>query len=1161
MNQPPPKTNIPNDNWDNNARDTNASRSLEISNPVISTVALEGGLSRIDRLLSALSADEQLRVLLTSQLKSSDQRLLVELLSKLISPPLAQKKTGPMSQGICSPFITEQTGRTPGNGKLESLEQSKQPVRKLPSDLSRRQGVHESFAGNIGISISGGESLKASAVPEVTLNQGPASKQSLDQSPENSIPSNPTESMDIASVLTFDFFHTPQALACLVKNVIPELLAQHSNDRPIRIWVANCGSGEEAYSIAMLFIEGVAAANLTTNVKIFASDNDAEAIAIARAGIYPVSVAGSISADRLRRFFRKRDNHHIQVAPELRELVEYFHQKLPDERPFSDLDLICCRNLLIYPEPETQQRVISLLHSGLVEDGYLFLGFPGPDGELKELFDPVSPHFGVYRRVKAEKQDEGGMPSLETHRTSSSLHPGILRNLTEHLISKDYAPAAALINRNLEVLNVTGPWGNYLEIRDGGISWELPVMARPGLRTKLQSACQQAIRKGTTIIVSDAKVWLGERFVPCSIHVRPLPDPAEGEGLMLVVFYHQQEGSDFLDKASTGWTVPRHGDSGWDPGDSARIRENALQLVLELESELQNLSGEINTLVEELENLERELKNRDQEFFSIHRELDSVYRELNQSKNDLRERNGELTTLRGQLETNVLELQNVTDDLTNLMVLTETVMIFLDDRLHLKLFTRPAEAFLNLKVTDIGRPLRDLPSGIANNGMIMDCQEVLRHQIPIEREFVTGESCHILCRILPYRTSAPSRNGTTSGVVITLADGQRRKSPESGQNWNLVPQAREVQEISERFQALLNLSADAIITFTSNGRIENVNPASENLFHYPPSRLVGQNISLLLPGLGLDRDDAKEFSEGLEEFPNLIDKPREMLAKRPDGSTFFVDLAVGKIKQLDVYLAILRDITPQKKLKQHVLEIAFHEQRRIGQELHDGTQQELTVLSLICGMLRELLSSADRYESSKFSGWLFTEKDYQQIQRHAEKLSEALEKTNQHIIQLSRGIIPVQIDAEELQSALGKLAMENKGRAQIKCQFGNAGRIDVGNGDAATQLYRITQESLNNAIKHSQATEITISLSQQIDQIVLEISDNGIGFDQRRTKKTGISENGVGLQIMEYRVNSLGGSLKIKSNPNNGTTVRCIIPKLKGCHEKAVSTSKDHGCG
>jgi len=933
------------------------------------------------------------------------------------------------------------------------------------------------------------------------------------------------------------FFRDPDAYRILEQEIIPTMIERHKSDLPLRVWVAGCATGEEAYSIAMLLWEAMEAAKLSVKIQLFASDIDADAIEVARAGIYPASIAGDVSPDRLRKFFVLLGNQHYQISKELRELVVFSNQNLIGDAPFSKLDLISCRNLMIYLEPEMQSNVLSLFHFALVAGGYLFLGPSETTGRSSELFETISKKWRLFRRVDTAKRELIKIPfrkSTEPYDVIVSGSPlGIQRKsfkeITEKLILNDYAPATALCNHSLEVLYVTGPLVNFLEFPRGELTKDLLAMARPGLRTKLRATCRNALETNQTVVTSDIRVNRGGQYVKCSITARSLVEPKEVAGLLLILFHEQLTVNELAKRSeSTGGAM----------AEEATQTEDS-QLVQQLETELKSMSEELHSTIEEMESSNEELKTSNEEIMSVNEELQSVNEELETSKEELQSLNEELITINGQLQEKVNELKLATDDLMNLMSSTEIATIFLDQQLNIKRFTPPTKFLLNLLSTDIGRPLKDIAPKFADDTMLKECRLALDSAELLEREIETHDHRHYLRRILPYRTS----NDQVGGVVITFVDLTQRKKAEAAQREEDARHFSALNESKERLHAILNTVADAIITVDLQGTIDSINHATGLMFRVERDELIGKNIATLLPAL-FHSDHADGASQTIAaRIAELIGNRREVLAQRKDGSTFPVDLALGRVDHLGLYTGILRDITVRKQLQAQILEIATEEQSRIGQELHDGTQQELTGLSLYAGAMNDFLNNATRGSEKKPREWILRDVDYQRITQTLAKLSQGLIEANQHVHKLSHGIMPVQIDAEGLQAALADLASSTNANQKLNCHFESVGTDAVSTDAVATQLYRIAQESLTNSIKHGKASDIQISLNQSPTQTVLEISDNGIGFEPTETTE-GFAEGGLGLRIMRYRASIIGGALRVSRNRRNGTTVRCTIPAI-----------------
>lgn len=931
------------------------------------------------------------------------------------------------------------------------------------------------------------------------------------------------------------FFRDPDAYRILEQEIIPAVITRHKSDLPIRVWVAGCATGEEAYSIAMLFWEAMEAAKLFVKVQLFASDIDADAIEVARTGVYPASIAGDVSPDRLRKFFVMLDDQHYQINKELRELVVFSNQNLIGDAPFSKLDLISCRNLLIYLEPEMQNNVLSLFHFALVAGGYLFLGPSETTGRSSELFETISKKWRLFRRVDSGRRDLIKIPfrkSTEPYNVIVSgspvgTHRKNFKEITEKLILNEYAPAAALCNHSLEVLYVTGPLADFLEFPRGELTKDLLAMARPGLRTKLRATCRNALRENQTVVTSDIRVNRGGTYFKCSITARPLLEPKEVAGLLLILFHEQLTVSELEIRSD-----PIDGSM-----DEETLQTEDSQLVQQLEIELKSTSEELRSTIEEMESSNEELKTSNEEIMSVNEELQSVNEELETSKEELQSLNEELITVNGQLQEKVNELKQATEDLTNLMSSTEIATIFLDQQLNIKRFTPPTKFLLNLLSTDIGRPLKDIAPNFADDTMLKECSLALESEKLLEREIETHEHRHYLRRILPYRTS----DDDVGGVVVTFVDLTQRKKAEAAQRDEDARHFSALNESKERLHAILNTVADAIITIDLQGKIDSINHATELMFRVEHEELIGKNIAALLPAL-FNSDPADGASQTIAaRIAELVGNRREVLAQRKDGSAFPVDLALGRVDHLGLYTGILRDITVRKQLQAQILEIATEEQSRIGQELHDGTQQELTGLSLYAGAMNDSLNNATHGSGKKAKEWILRDIDYQRIKQTLAKLSQGLIEANQHVHKLSHGIMPVQIVADGLQAALADLASSANANQKLSCHFESLGIGAISSDAVATQLYRIAQESLTNSIKHGRASDIQISLTQRPAQTVLEISDNGIGFEPTETP-AGFVEGGLGLRIMRYRASIIGGELRVSRNRRNGTTVRCTVP-------------------
>lgn len=358
-----------------------------------------------------------------------------------------------------------------------------------------------------------------------------------------------------------------------------------------------------------------------------------------------------------------------------------------------------------------------------------------------------------------------------------------------------------------------------------------------------------------------------------------------------------------------------------------------------------------------------------------------------------------------------------------------------------------------------------------------------------------------------------------------------------------------LREKHEHLEAIWNSAFDAIITIDGQGVIETINRATERMFGYSHAELIGQNVKMLMPSPFREEHDGYLRHYRDTGQARILDIPRELVARRSDGSTFPIDLSVTQVDHSGYYTGVIRDISERKELQEHVLESAAEEQRRIGMELHDGVGQELTGLSLVAGTLLKVLTDVPGAKTKGQFMYQIDENSFTRICDVAKKLDRKLSEANRLVHQLSHGIMPVQVDAEALRSALDELSASIHSPPIVSCHFDCPLPVKVADNSTATHLYRIAQEAVNNALKHSKADKICISLRQNDEQITLEVSDNGVGVgDEAADSRTAISRKGrgMGLRTMRYRAGLIGGTLHVERRQTGGTLVRCELRTKRG---------------
>lgn len=551
------------------------------------------------------------------------------------------------------------------------------------------------------------------------------------------------------------FFRDPEVFNFLAEKVIPDMARRHSRDTPLRVWSVGCSTGEEAYSLAILLHEQVAAAKQSARLQIFASDIDPDAVAIAREGLYPESIAADVTPERLARHFVKEDNGY-RISPEIRATVVFTIQDVLVDPPFSRLDLISCRNLLIYLRPEAQEKIFSLFHFALREGGLLLLGGSESVSSGDDRFEMIHKPERVYRHCARSRPGElgfsvGGGESMRVpghYRARQSSRHGALAALCQRLTVEHHAPATALIGRNYECLYTLGPTDRYLRVVSGQPTHDIFAMARDGVRIRLRAAVQQAMKKEERVLLGSGSTGRDRDGKMFDIDIRPVS--FEDESLLLVCFIEQPERKLLRDQP-----VPLE--------EASRV--------VELEWELKATKTELSDAVLNLEEMTREQKEINEEALSINEEFQATNEELETSKEELQSLNEELTALNSQLHETLEREKTVSNDLQNVLYSTNVATIFLDSDLNIRLFTPATKSLFSIIASDIGRPLSDLRSLADDDALLEDARSVLRTRVPLESEIEARNGNWYIRRILPYRAD----DKAVRGVVITFTDITERR--------------------------------------------------------------------------------------------------------------------------------------------------------------------------------------------------------------------------------------------------------------------------------------------------------------------------------------------------------------------------------------------------
>jgi two-component system CheB/CheR fusion protein len=638
------------------------------------------------------------------------------------------------------------------------------------------------------------------------------------------------------------FFRDPAAFQSLKKNVFPKLLKAHGDDSPMRFWVCGCSTGEEAYSLAISLVEFFEQNRTHRNVQIFASDISDVGINKARAGIYPENIMQDVSPERLRRFFSKADGHY-QVNKSIRDSVVFARQNVIVDPPFSNLDLITCRNVLIYLDALLQRKIMPVFHYALRPHGFLMLGNSETVGASSDLFGLVNKKHKIY--CKKHSYTRPAFPTAQRpihevagagHRQAQPVHtevrPPDLQTQMDKLLLRDFAPAAVLVSSDMDVLHFRGRTGDYLEHSPGAASLNLLRMARENLVIDLRAALTKAI-KNDAQVRHTAHVRRDDHMNEVLIEVIPVRPATDSERFFLIIF---------RESSSTPYEPTRAGKNTTVARDSREINKLRAELATNRES--------LQTIIEEQEANNEELKSANEEIQSSNEELQSTNEELETAKEELQSTNEELTTLNEELQTRNTELGQAINDLTNLLASINVAILMLGEDLTIRRYTPMAERLFNLIPSDLGRRLSDLNRSILIPDLDHTVTTVITNLTPIERDVQDRDGRWYSLRIRPYRT----RENKIEGVVILLVD---------------------IDHLKRALDALLTTAKEPLLTLGADLRVRKANESFYRTFHMVAEETEGRFLYEAGNGQWNTLDLRKLLEDVLPKSKEIRDFPLE----------------------------------------------------------------------------------------------------------------------------------------------------------------------------------------------------------------------------------------------------------------------------------------------
>ena len=657
------------------------------------------------------------------------------------------------------------------------------------------------------------------------------------------------------------FFRDAAVWECLKDKALPSMFALLPRGYVFRAWIPGCSTGEEAYSLAIVFKEAIEKMNAEKNfsLQVFATDLDSNAIEKARKGIYPANIVSDVSVARLNRFFIRTEDQY-RVNAEIREMVVFAPQNVIKDPPFTKLDLLSCRNLLIYLDAELQQKLISLFHYSLNHNGLLVLGSAETHGGQNDFFKPVDTKLRIYQRTGFAKTEELlNFPSAFSNPKKGVADNQLpvkvsdnLQTLTDQLLLQQFSPSSVLVTDKGDILYITGSTGKYLEPAAGKANMNIFAMAREGLRNELPMAFRKAMQNYDKVILPKIKFLCNGGPQYANVTIQQIEKPLALKGRILIIF---------TEITSDDQNIPK----------TKNRKSPSLVMQAELEFELQQIKEELQSTREEMQTSQEELKSTNEELQSTNEELQSTNEELTTSKEEMQSLNEELHTVNLELQSKIDDFARINNDMTNLLNSTEIATLFLDRNLKIRQFTVPATKIFKLIPSDIGRLFTDQVTELNYPAIYDDASEVLRTLVYLEKAVTTRGGRWFNIRIMPYRTF----EDRIDGLVITFIDITKAKQLEAT-----------LRESELRLNSIVSAVHGLVIVLSPKGEITDFNPEAEKILGISRTEVIGRKYVDLF----IDHASRKQVEAEMKEL---------LLLKVPGNYTNKLKAVDGKIIEIE----------------------------------------------------------------------------------------------------------------------------------------------------------------------------------------------------------------------------------------------------------------------
>lgn len=908
------------------------------------------------------------------------------------------------------------------------------------------------------------------------------------------------------------FFRDSDAFERLKTEVLPQLITHQRKDRELRVWVAGCATGEEAYSLAILIHEQIEALKLSLKVKIFATDVHPTSLETASSGVYSEASLSEVSPERMARYF-KRDGAGYHVSSDLRQMIVFAPHNVIKDAPFTKLDLITCRNLLIYFEQLAQKKALSLFHFGLNTGGFLMLGPSESPGDLSDEFEVIEDHWKIYRKRRDRRfptevrlplslgylQHRGGSGRAITPSVRTAPDATLIR-VYDALLA-EHAPPSLLINERRELVQSFGGGSKFLHFRDGRVTTDVLELVDAELRLALSTALQQAVAKQAAVVFKGVRVHHAGIDQVMKLTVKPLPDVHSDTDYLLISFEalelpkpaDHQEGAEL---------------------DMGRASQERLQTV---EAELVYTKENLQATIEELETSNEELQATNEELVASNEELQSTNEELHSV-------NEELYTVNAEYQKKIAELTELTADMDNLLFSTDVGVIFLDRDLCIRKFTPRMSQTFHLLPQDVGRRIDSFAHGIDRPQLLDDVTQVLKTETRLETEVLDRSGNVYFLRILPYRSK-----GRIEGVVLTLIDISA-----------LSRARRELSLMSKVFHD----GADPVIIEDLHGRILNVNAEAERVHGWTHQELLHESIDLLIPPEELLR--ARELRLRCRETGGVRNIETALMTKQREVFPVLLTLSLltDHDGQPQALASMSKNITDRKRAEERANEAVRRRDQLLAMLSHElrnplGAVLNATYVINLMKDVAPMLSEATAV-----------------IQRQALQMARLLDDLLD-VSRVTQGKIEMRREVLDVCTLVGDAVQAVR---PVIDAHGHHLEVNVSpdplyvEGDPS-RLLQVLENLLNNSAKYTPAGgHLWLTLSQEADEAVIRVRDSGQGIPRdmldaifelfvqaENTLDRAAGGMGVGLTLVRTLVNLHGGRVSAQSaglNKGSEFTVR-----------------------